>query len=181
MKLPFKPDLSGKTAVITGGSGILGASFVGALAECGAKVAVLARNEEAAREALKDIRGEIAFFKADVTDLASLNHARDAVLAEYGKPSILINGAGGNNPKATTEDEIYKDGHRKLGMPITAFLVLLLVGFWVLIPLMIVGLFFDFKYRFAGPDLGKEIINDAMGKANNVAESIKNEFRSSQD
>ncbi len=110
MKLPFKPDLSGKTAVITGGSGILGASFVGALAECGAKVAVLARNEEAAREALKDIRGEIAFFKADVTDLASLNHARDAVLAEYGKPSILINGAGGNNPKATTEDEIYKDG-----------------------------------------------------------------------
>lgn len=75
--------------------------------------------------------------------------------------------------------EIYKDGSRKLSMPITAFLVLLLVGFWVVIPLMIVGLFFDFKYRFAGPDLGKEVINDAMGKANNVAESIKNEFKSS--
>lgn len=79
----------------------------------------------------------------------------------------------------TNSLEIYKDGHRKLGMPITAFLVLLLVGFWVIIPLMVVGLFFDFKYRFAGPDLGKEIINDAMGKANNVAESIKNEFKSS--
>lgn len=75
--------------------------------------------------------------------------------------------------------ELYKNGKRMLSMPITAFLIFLLVGFWVVIPLMIVGLFFDFKYRFAGPDLGKENINEAMGKANDVAESIKNEFKNS--
>lgn len=112
MSLSYGPDLSGKTAVVTGGSGVLGACMVKALAQRGAQVAVLARNEDSAKEALSGIRGEIAFFKADVTSLSSLNKAREQVLARYGKPSILINGAGGNNPKATTDDEFFQDGQQ---------------------------------------------------------------------
>ncbi|NLM86198.1 MAG: SDR family oxidoreductase [Clostridiales bacterium] len=107
MKLPFQLDLSGKTVVITGGSGVLGASFAKALAACGAKVAILARKKESAQELLNEIEGEAAFFQADVTNIESLKQARDEVISKYGKPTILINGAGGNNPKATTEDEFY--------------------------------------------------------------------------
>lgn len=107
MKLPFQLDLSGKTIVITGGSGVLGASFAKALAACGAKVAILARKKESAQELLNEIEGEAAFFQADVTNIESLKQARDEVISKYGKPTILINGAGGNNPKATTEDEFY--------------------------------------------------------------------------
>ena len=107
MKLPFQLDLSGKTVVITGGSVVLGASFTKALAACGAKVAILARKKESAQELLNEIEGEAAFFQADVTNIESLKQARDEVISKYGKPTILINGAGGNNPKATTEDEFY--------------------------------------------------------------------------
>lgn len=77
--------------------------------------------------------------------------------------------------------EVYKNGYKKLGMPVTVFILLLVVGFWAIIPLMIVGLFFGFVYRFSGPDLGKDNINDAIGKATNVAENIKNEFKNTTD
>ncbi len=110
MELPYKPDLSGKTAVITGGSGVLGAFFARALAACGARVAVLSRNVEAAKQTFSQGEGEFAFVSADVTDLASLKAARDSVLARFGKPTILINAAGGNRPSATTEDEVFKAG-----------------------------------------------------------------------
>jgi len=108
MKLPFPLDLSGQTAVVTGGSGVLGAELARALAACGARVAILARREESANAVLKQMDGEGAFFQADVTDRASLERARQQVLERFGRPSVLINGAGGNNPKATTDDEFYR-------------------------------------------------------------------------
>lgn len=72
---------------------------------------------------------------------------------------------------------MYRNGERKFGMPVTVFVLLLIFGFWGLIPLMIVGLFFGCSYRFSGDDLGKDSVNNAMGKANNIADSIKNEFK----
>lgn len=78
--------------------------------------------------------------------------------------------------------EAYKDNNRVLGMPVTVFVLLLIIGFWILIPLMIVGLFFGFRYSFSGNELGKEKVNNAMGKATDIADSIKveikNEFKS---
>ena len=110
MILPFQLDLSGKTAVVTGGSGVLGACFARALAACGARVAILARNPDNAKAVLEGVEGEAAFFAADVTDLATLQRAKEEIINRFGKPSILINGAGGNNPRATTEDEFYHQG-----------------------------------------------------------------------
>ncbi|MEG1189920.1 MAG: DUF4342 domain-containing protein [Oscillospiraceae bacterium] len=76
--------------------------------------------------------------------------------------------------------EMYRNGERKLGMPITVFVLLLIVGFWILIPLMIVGLFFGCSYRFSGAELGRESVNEAMGKATDFADTIKNEFKNGE-
>ncbi len=108
MILPFKADLNGKTAVVTGGGGVLCATFAEALAACGAKVAVLDLSEAAAQAVAERINasGGIAeAFVCNVLDKESLNAACDAVLASFGSVDILINGAGGNNPRATTDNE----------------------------------------------------------------------------
>ncbi|MBR2339895.1 MAG: SDR family oxidoreductase [Clostridia bacterium] len=110
MKLPFKIDLSDKVAVITGGGGVLCASFAEAVAECGAKVAVLDINLEAAERVAAGIRanGGIAIaVKANCLERESLDEARATVEKELGSCDILINGAGGNNPRATTANEYF--------------------------------------------------------------------------
>ncbi len=110
MKLPFKIDLSDKVAVITGGGGVLCASFAEAVAECGAKVAVLDINLEAAERVAEGIRanGGIAIaVKANCLERESLDEARATVEKELGACDILINGAGGNNPRATTANEYF--------------------------------------------------------------------------
>ena len=113
MNLSMKPDLSGKVAVITGGAGVLCKEFAKALALCGAKVAILNRTlskAEVVAEEIKAMGGEAAAVQVDVTDAASVKAAHEAVLALYGKCDILINGAGGNNPRATTEKEYFEPG-----------------------------------------------------------------------
>ncbi|MHB1393176.1 MAG: SDR family oxidoreductase [Clostridia bacterium] len=113
MKLPFNVDLSNKVVVVTGGTGVLGSSWVDALAECGAKVAILGRNlavvEKKAAEVVSN--GKIAIgVEADVLDKASLRKAHEVVLEKFGSCSILINGAGGNNPKGnTTREYLYTE------------------------------------------------------------------------
>ncbi len=110
MDLPFKPDYSEKVAVVTGGAGVLCREFCKALAMCGAKVAVLNRTlsrAEAVVEEIKAMGGEAAAFAVNVTDRESVSAAHAAVLAKYGRCSILINGAGGNDPAATTDDEFF--------------------------------------------------------------------------
>ncbi|MBE6036036.1 MAG: SDR family NAD(P)-dependent oxidoreductase [Clostridiales bacterium] len=113
MNLSIKPDLTGKVAVITGGAGVLCKEFAKALALCGAKVAILNRTlskAETVAEEIKAMGGEAAAVQVDVTDSASVKAAHEAVLSIYGKCDILINGAGGNNPRATTEKEYFDLG-----------------------------------------------------------------------
>jgi NAD(P)-dependent dehydrogenase (short-subunit alcohol dehydrogenase family) len=110
MKLPYRPDFSGKTAVVTGGGGVLCAMFAKVLATCGAKVAILDLDEDAARRVAAAITAEgrtAMAVKANVLEKDSVDAAREAILAAYGKCDILINGAGGNSPRATTDDEFF--------------------------------------------------------------------------
>ena len=110
MKLPYKPDFSGKVAVVTGGAGVLCREFCKALALCGAKVAVLNRTlskAEAVVEEIKAAGGEAIAVAVNVTDEGSVQAAHQAVLDAFGKCDILINGAGGNDPAATADDEFF--------------------------------------------------------------------------
>jgi len=110
MKLPFQIDLSGKTVVITGAGGVLCSMFAEAVALTGAKVALLDLNEEAAKRNAEKIcaAGGIAKgYLCNVLEPASIEAARDLIAADFGTCDILINGAGGNNPKATTDNEYF--------------------------------------------------------------------------
>ena len=105
MTVPFKVDLSKEIAVITGGGGILGCGMAKALAECGAKVAVMDLRLEAAEKVAAEIRkegGKAIALACNVLEKDSLDKANDAVEKEFGTISLLINGAGGNHPKGTT-------------------------------------------------------------------------------
>jgi NAD(P)-dependent dehydrogenase (short-subunit alcohol dehydrogenase family) len=113
MELPFKPDLTGKTAVVTGGAGVLCTAFAKALAASGANVAVLDIAEEKAQLVVDDIikgGGKAIACKANVLDKESINDAHMKVLSKFGKCDILLNGAGGNSPKATADDEFFDPG-----------------------------------------------------------------------
>ncbi len=110
MKLPFQIDLSNKVCVVTGGGGILCSMFAKAIALTGAKVAVLDLNEAAAKKVADEINAEggIAIgVSANVLETESLEQAKAVVNKTFGTVDILINGAGGNNPKATTDDEFF--------------------------------------------------------------------------
>jgi len=110
MELSLKPDLKGKVAVITGGAGVLCSEFARALAICGAKVAVLNRTlskAEAVAEEICAAGGEAIAVQIDVTNKESVKAAHKEVLSKYGKCDILINGAGGNHPRATTDAEYF--------------------------------------------------------------------------
>ena len=113
MNLTLKPDLRGKVAVVTGGAGVLCSEFVRALAQCGAKVAILNRTlskGEALAEEVRAAGGEAMAVSCNVTDTESVKAAHEAVLAAFGKCDILINGAGGNNPRANTDKEYFELG-----------------------------------------------------------------------
>jgi len=104
----MKVDLSGKVAVVTGGGGILCGVMAKALAKAGAKVAILDLRAEAAQAVADEIKaegGEAMGLSANVLELESLKAAEAQITAAYGNCDILINGAGGNNPKGTTSKE----------------------------------------------------------------------------
>jgi len=105
MSNPFKMDLSGKVAAVTGGSGVLCGCMAKALAECGAQVAVLGRRMEPLESVVSEIKaagGQAMAFSCDVLKRDTLEAATQAIEAEFGPIDILINGAGGNHPKGTT-------------------------------------------------------------------------------
>ena len=113
MELSLRPDLTGKVAVITGGGGVLCREFAKALAVCGAKVAVLNRTLSKAEEVAEEIKAmgfEAAAVQIDVTNKESVEKAHQEVLSIYGPCDILINGAGGNHPRATTDKEYFEAG-----------------------------------------------------------------------
>ncbi|MDD3695430.1 MAG: SDR family oxidoreductase [Lentisphaeria bacterium] len=110
MTVPFKIDLQDKVALVTGGGGILCSGMALALAECGAKVAVLDLRKEAADKVAAKItaQGYCAIGVAcNVLDRASIEEANAVIEKELGPCDILINGAGGNHPKGTTSQETF--------------------------------------------------------------------------
>lgn len=102
-------DLSGKVAVVTGGGGVLCSGISRALAEVGAKIAILDLQQEAARRVAEDIKssgGNAVGVKCNVLDRDDLEKAREKVLSAFGEVNILINGAGGNKREATTSPQL---------------------------------------------------------------------------
>lgn len=106
-------DLTGKVAVVTGAGGVLCSAFSKTLARAGAKVALLDLNDAAAEEIAAEIRaegGEAKAYKCDVLSKEVCYAVADEVEKDMGKCDILVNGAGGNNPKATTDKEYFELG-----------------------------------------------------------------------
>ena len=106
-------DMSDKVAVLTGGAGVLCSEMARALVEAGAKVAVLDIDEDSMNELEEELKGNEEKFttiKTNVLDKESLRGAADKVKNKWGRIDVLINGAGGNSPKATTgEDQSFFD------------------------------------------------------------------------
>ncbi len=106
-------DLTGKVAVVTGAGGVLCSAFAKTLARAGAKVALLDLNEEAAQKFADEIvaEGGIAkAYKCNVLEKETCYAVADQVAADLGTCDILVNGAGGNNPRATTDKEYFEIG-----------------------------------------------------------------------
>ena len=125
MKLPFRIELKDKVAVVTGGGGVLCSEFARALAACGAKVAVCDLRLEAAQKVADMIiadGGTAIAVAANVLDKDSLEEARKTINEKLGTCDILLNGAGGNNPKGTTTKEyLFPEDLKDAGDAVTFF------------------------------------------------------------
>ena len=118
MKVPFNINLSGKTAVVTGGSGTLCSAMAYGLAVCGAKVAIIGRNKEklasVSEKLTKDALDEynknviVKGYSCNVINKDELSAAYETIKNELGSCESLINGAGGNQPGAITSIEMLK-------------------------------------------------------------------------
>ncbi len=113
LKNVLNTDLTNKVAVVTGAGGVLCSSFAKTLARAGAKVALLDINEDAAKAYADEITAEggtAKAYKCNVLEKESCYAVADAVLSDLGPCDILLNGAGGNNARATTDKEYYFPG-----------------------------------------------------------------------
>jgi NAD(P)-dependent dehydrogenase (short-subunit alcohol dehydrogenase family) len=132
-------SLDGETAVVIGGTGVLGGAMADALAQAGARVAIVGRSAERGAEAVRRIEaagGTAAFHSADALDPESVTQARDAIIAQWGPVGALVNAAGGNRP-----DAILPPGAEFSKLPLAAWrevFDLNLVG-GVLLPCQIFG------------------------------------------
>ena len=118
MKVPFNINLSGKTAIVTGGSGNLCSAMAYGLAVCGAKVAIIGRNKEKlasvseklTKDALDEYNKNVTVkgYNCNVINKDELTAAYETIKNELGSCDILINGAGGNQPGAITSIEMLK-------------------------------------------------------------------------
>ena len=105
MKLPFKVDLSKKVVAVTGAGGVICGEFARALAACGAKVALLDINFDAAKKIADEIGYNAIAVRCDCLNKDSIIAAKENIEEAFGKVNFLINGAGGNNPRATCDNE----------------------------------------------------------------------------
>ncbi|MDR2266419.1 MAG: SDR family oxidoreductase [Christensenellaceae bacterium] len=141
-----------KTVVITGAAGVLCSTIVEDFALRGANVAALDINYKAVSalsEKLKDSPGKVKAYEANVLDKKSLIDAQNAITAEFGGCDILINGAGGNKPTATTEDEFFSINEK---VDKTFF------------DLPEEGIDFVFNLNFKGAFLTSQVFAEAMAK-----------------
>ncbi len=105
MKLPFEIDLTGKTVAVTGAGGVICGEFAKVFGECGANVALLDINYDAAEKIADEIGENAIAIRCNCLDKESIKSAYSTVIEAFGHVDILINGAGGNNPKATCDNE----------------------------------------------------------------------------
>ncbi len=112
INLPLNIDYSGKVVVVTGAGGLICGAMARAFAQSGAKVAALDLNEEAVKKLADELKSEGLIcegYKANVLEIDSLKEVYEAVVKDLGKCDILVNGAGGNNPRATTDNEYHHE------------------------------------------------------------------------
>ncbi len=156
MKLPLGVNLDEKICVVTGGGGVLCSVFAQALAEAGAKVAILDLNKDAAdavANKINDNGGKAIGVSANVLSKESLEEAKKVINNELGSVDILINGAGGNNPKGSTSKEYYEAGDEEIE------------GIKTFFDLDPDGVGFVFNLNFLGTLLPTQVFaKDLMGK-----------------
>ena len=103
-------DFSGRTILVTGGTGVLAREIVTTLAQCNANVVILSRKHEQrstlAAEAVNMVKGRVLHVYGDVLNSESLQQANETTQAEFGAVDVLINAAGGNHPSATTTPDL---------------------------------------------------------------------------
>ena len=108
IKLPLNVDYKDKVVVITGAGGLICGAMARAFAQSGAKVAALDLNENAVKALASELKAEgfiCEGYKANVLEPSDLEKVHEMVISDLGKCDILVNGAGGNNPRATTDNE----------------------------------------------------------------------------
>ncbi len=108
MNLPLNINFTGKVVVITGAGGVLCGDMARAFAQAGAKVAALDLNEDKVKQLADECKAEgylCEGYKANVLEAETLEEVHRQILRDLGPCDILINGAGGNNPRATTDNE----------------------------------------------------------------------------
>lgn len=131
-------SITDKVIVVTGGTGIIGKSFIKGITEAGGTVCILGRNEQVANERVAEViknGGKAISLIADVLDEASLEKAKDKVLNEFGRIDGLVNAAGGNIPEAIIQkdDDIF-------GMDMNGMRKAMELNLWgTLIPTQIFG------------------------------------------
>lgn len=173
MTIPFEVNLKDQVAVITGGGGILCGLMAKAMAQCGAKVAILDLRPEMAQKVAAEITqagGVAQAFACNVLEKPSIEHAHERIKTAFGPVDILVNGAGGNHPKGTTSKEwlsredltAKKDG---------------VVTFY---DLSVDGIQFVFNLNFLGTFLPTQVFSKDMvlkGRGNIINISSMNAFK----
>jgi NAD(P)-dependent dehydrogenase (short-subunit alcohol dehydrogenase family) len=165
MENKYFSELEDRVCVITGGAGVIGSSIVAGLAAAGMKVVILDIDGELAGKVAsvieKETGGNVIGLRADVLSRSSLELAREVIHGKFGRINCLINGAGGNSPKATTQQETMDNDNKEEWEK--NFFGLGLDGFdWV------------FNLNFKGTllptmVLGKDMVEDGEGVILNVS------------
>lgn len=157
MDVPFAIDLQDKVVVMTGAGGAICSAFARALNGCGAKLALLDLRLEAAEALAAEINqagGNARAYQCNVLERDSLELAHEKILAELGSCDILINGAGGNNARANTDNEFFMPGD--LDRDIKTFF-----------DLDKAGVEFVFNLNFLGSLIPSQVfVRDMLGKEN---------------
>lgn len=153
--LPLNVDYSGRVVVVTGAGGLICGAMARAFAQSGAKVAALDLNGEAVKKLADELKAEgfvCEGYAANVLDTEALEAVHKQVLADLGECDILVNGAGGNNPRATTDNEYHHEAKE---------------GGKSFFDLDASGVDFVFKLNFQGTLLPTQVFaKDMVGKKN---------------
>ena len=164
-------EFKDKVCVITGGAGVIGSSIVRGLASTGMKIVILDINKELAEKVSAEIQAEtgakVLGLEANVLSRESLEEARSTIHEKFGRINYLINGAGGNSPKATTQIETMDSGNKEDWEK--TFFGLEMEGFdWV----------FDLNFKgtlLPSMVLGRDLVEDGSGAILNI--SSMNSFK----